>query len=33
LLSDAQAPRTADLGGSARTVDVGRALEQIVSRG
>jgi tartrate dehydrogenase/decarboxylase/D-malate dehydrogenase len=33
LLSDVQAPRTPDIGGSAHTVDVGRALEQAVSRG
>jgi tartrate dehydrogenase/decarboxylase/D-malate dehydrogenase len=33
LLSDVSAPRTPDIGGSAHTVDVGRALEQAVSRG
>ncbi len=33
LLSDAQAPRTADIGGRAGTTDVGLALAQIVARG
>jgi len=33
LLSDAQAPRTADIGGRASTADVGLALAQIVGRG
>jgi tartrate dehydrogenase/decarboxylase/D-malate dehydrogenase len=33
LLADAQAPRTADIGGRAGTADVGLALAQIVARG
>jgi tartrate dehydrogenase/decarboxylase/D-malate dehydrogenase len=31
LLSDPQAPRTADLGGRAGTVDVGRAIAERIS--
>jgi isocitrate/isopropylmalate dehydrogenase len=31
LLSDPHAPRTADLGGSAGTVDVGRAITDRIS--
>ena len=33
LLADAEAPRTADIGGRAGTADVGRAIAQIVQRG
>jgi tartrate dehydrogenase/decarboxylase/D-malate dehydrogenase len=33
VLADAQAPRTPDLGGSAGTADLGRALAQAVQRG
>jgi tartrate dehydrogenase/decarboxylase/D-malate dehydrogenase len=33
LLADPHAPRTRDLGGTAGTVDVGRALAEAVARG
>jgi tartrate dehydrogenase/decarboxylase/D-malate dehydrogenase len=33
LLTDPEAPRTADLGGRAGTVDVGRAIAEAVARG
>jgi isocitrate/isopropylmalate dehydrogenase len=32
LLADAHAPRTPDLGGSAGTADVGRAIAEMIAR-